>query len=197
MDASYVRRRLVAVLLAAALVWTSVPRTAHSQEKQHDHVATVETRTSDSPTNRTDSEPLYHRDPSYIKKALVGLGIATAVVLVVVGVVMRATGADRLELNVLPSRLDFGNVAAGSSSELPVAIENSRSSPVRLTAIPVSGDSFSLAGAPVVPLVLQQRQRVELSITFAPTRAGRASGRLELRSDTSDRLTVGLSGVGR
>ena len=97
------------------------------------------------------------------------------------------------------SSLDFGNVSVGSSKGLPITLTNSADSggpSITISQITVSGTGFS-GNIPGLPLVLAAGQSSTLTITFAPTSAGAASGTLSIVVEgASGPVTVPLTGTG-
>jgi hypothetical protein len=101
------------------------------------------------------------------------------------------------QLTVSPSSLSFGNVAAGSSSTLPVTLTSSGTSAVTVNSATISGTGFTVSGA-TFPVTLNPKQTLTLNVKFAPTTAGAVTGTLSLSSNSSTNATVGVgvSGTG-
>jgi Abnormal spindle-like microcephaly-assoc'd, ASPM-SPD-2-Hydin len=72
---------------------------------------------------------------------------------------------------------NFGSVAVGSSLIVPVAVTNNGSATVTISQVTTSGSSFKFVG-PTLPITLQANQSAQLSVSFAPSAAGAASGSL-------------------
>jgi len=86
-------------------------------------------------------------------------------------------------------------VAKNKSSQLSDTLTNTGTSPVTISAASVSGAGFSLS-APVMPMTLAANQSVTLTVTFAPTGAGSASGTLSVTSTAADSsLSITLTGA--
>jgi hypothetical protein len=92
---------------------------------------------------------------------------------------------------------DFGNVRAGSSSQVKLTLDNTGSDSIEITAtrfenVP-NGSFFALA-----PKTLAAGETGDLTLTFSPQEAGDYSGRLVLEhSGETLEATVNLSGHGQ
>jgi hypothetical protein len=99
-------------------------------------------------------------------------------------------------LSLSPTTLSFGNVTLNGTSPLTATITNSGSASVTISAVSVAGTGFSLTSVKT-PITLAVKQSVQLTVTFAPTAAGSASGTLTITSTASNKsLAVPLSGTG-
>ncbi len=76
--------------------------------------------------------------------------------------------------------LDFGAVAVGGLSELPLSIHNNSVSAVELTCFASSDPTISVSEA--VPLTVSAGGNALVHVQFAPTAVGAVSGRLYVRS---------------
>ena len=95
-----------------------------------------------------------------------------------------------------PSSLNFGSIQAGSSQTQYVAVTNSGSSSVTISAAATIGSGFSLSGF-TAPETLAAGQSLTVTVAFAPTASGSSSGALTFTSNASDStLSVLLSGTG-
>jgi len=100
------------------------------------------------------------------------------------------------QLTPSTSTLDFGNVTLGSTGTLSVTLANTGSSNVTISADIISGSGFTSSGV-AAGLVLAPGQSVAMSVTFAPTTPGYATGSITLTSDASNSPdNVTLSGTG-
>ncbi len=97
-------------------------------------------------------------------------------------------------LTASPSSLSFGSTAVGATSANSVTLSNSGSSAVTMSSIGVTGP-FSETNNCGTSLAASASCTV--SVTFAPTAAGSATGTLSVNSSApSSPLTVALSGTG-
>jgi Abnormal spindle-like microcephaly-assoc'd, ASPM-SPD-2-Hydin len=108
------------------------------------------------------------------------------------------------QLALTPSSLNFGNVQAGSSSRLSVAVSNSGKSNLTISQAMVTGAGFSFAG-PALPITLSPQQSASLSVVFSPQSSGTSTGNLSVVSSSaignsgkqrSSSTMVSLSGAG-
>jgi hypothetical protein len=67
-----------------------------------------------------------------------------------------------------------------------VRFRNDTQFDITASAIAVTGEGFSLEDLPFLPLTVAPGQSYVFSLTFAPTRAGRLTGRLRVGNDTFD-----------
>lgn len=95
-----------------------------------------------------------------------------------------------------PTSLNFGNVEVGNKQTLSETLTNTSSSSISISQVSLSGPAFKLSGA-TAPLTLNAGQSVTVSVTFAPTAAGNASGTITVGSNASNStVTITLSGTG-
>ena len=99
-------------------------------------------------------------------------------------------------LNPSATTLNFNNVSVNTNSVLSVKFTNAGTANITISSVTVSGAGFSGSGisnGQVVPA----GQFATLSVTFAPTSAGGASGTATVVSNATDpSITVTLSGTG-
>ncbi|MGH9470578.1 MAG: choice-of-anchor D domain-containing protein [Terriglobia bacterium] len=99
-------------------------------------------------------------------------------------------------LSVSPSTLDFGGVTVGSSSILPLLVQNQGTSQLTISQISAAGRGFTVSGLGL-PLVLAAGQSASLSVTFAPNTGGGATGSVTVISNASNpTATVSVSATG-
>jgi hypothetical protein len=100
---------------------------------------------------------------------------------------------------VNPGRnVNFGNVAVGYSSTLPVSLTNNGRQTLTISQISVSGSGFSFAG-PALPITLTPGQSASISSTFAPQNTGYVVGSILLTSSIghgNQSNTISLYGTG-
>jgi hypothetical protein len=99
-----------------------------------------------------------------------------------------------LSLGASPTSLDFGNVQAGNNNSLTTAVTNNGNSDVTISSVTVTGTGYSASGV-TSGLIISPSQTVTLTITFAPTALGSASGSVSIASNaTNSPTTISLSG---
>ena len=99
-------------------------------------------------------------------------------------------------LVVSPSSLDFGNAQLNSSQTKYATLTNSGGSSLTISQAAVTGAGFGVSGF-TSPETLAPGQSLTLTLVFAPTVVGTASGTVTFASDASDaNLIVALSGNG-
>src|SRR5205807_854317 len=100
------------------------------------------------------------------------------------------------QLSVAPPSVSFGNVLVGSTGVQNLTLTNSGSANLTIAQGPVTGAGFSISGL-TFPLTLPPGQSSTLSVQFAPTATGSASGSVSLVSDAPNSpSTIALSGTG-
>jgi len=86
-------------------------------------------------------------------------------------------------------RLNFGNVAVGSSATIPVTLTSAGTSAVTISSAPIVGSGYSYSGAGF-PLTLSPGQSATLQFKFAPTTTGAWTSTMTLHGN-SIAVTVG------
>jgi len=105
-----------------------------------------------------------------------------------------STATGRLSAN--PTSLSFGTVAVGSNTSGQVVVTNAGNAAVHISAVSTTGTGFSVSGI-TTPATLNPSQTATLTVLFAPTVAGSATGSVTVTSDASNSpLTIALSGTG-
>ena len=99
-------------------------------------------------------------------------------------------------LSLSPTSIDLGNVNVGSSSLQNVTVTNTGNSNVTISGVSTSGAGFSASGVGA-NTVLTPSQSATLTVSFAPTSVGSASGSVSVASDASNSpAIVSVSGAG-
>ncbi len=93
----------------------------------------------------------------------------------VVTVGLSGSGTTSESLTASPANLQFGNVAVGQSSTLPVELTNERGWTITIQKLIITGGDFSVSGA-TFPLTLSGGQKVSLNATFKPQVQGETGG---------------------
>jgi hypothetical protein len=97
-------------------------------------------------------------------------------------------------LSASPSTLSFGNVQVGNNTSQTVTITNTGNSNVTISGVTVTGSGYTATGI-TSGLVLTANQAATLTVTFAPTGLGSATGSVSIASDATNSPTaVSLSG---
>ena len=98
-------------------------------------------------------------------------------------------------LTASSSKLSFGNVPKGKSSNLSETLTNSSGAAVTISEANISGTGFSVSGLSL-PMTLALHQSVTFTVTFAPASAGTATGMLSVVSTAGNSpLNIALSGA--
>ncbi|MGB6723831.1 MAG: choice-of-anchor D domain-containing protein [Terracidiphilus sp.] len=108
-------------------------------------------------------------------------------------------GTNAGSLQVSPSSLSFGAVSVGKTASANVSLVNLSSSPVKISALNVTGQSFSVKGQSSLPVTIAAAGGTySLSVEFNPSASGSANGQLTVTSDAASNGTavVSLSGTG-
>lgn len=91
--------------------------------------------------------------------------------------------------------ITVADTVIGEKSSVTVRVTNNGNAEGRIAAINVSGAGFSVTDAPFTPLTLAAGASATVTVTFAPTQAGRAAGRLRIGNDTFEISGNGLGAV--
>ncbi len=95
-----------------------------------------------------------------------------------------------------PTTIAFGNVQAGTTTNLSETLTNTGGSSVTISQANLTGALFSISGL-TLPLTLTANQSVTFTASFAPSSAGVVSGGLSVVSNASNStLNVAFSGTG-
>jgi hypothetical protein len=98
-------------------------------------------------------------------------------------------------LSVSATSLNFGSVNVSSSSTQNLTLTNSGTSSLTISQVLVAGAGFNSTNASGV--ILTPGQSTSLTVTFAPSATGAASGSLTISSNaTNSPATISLSGSG-
>jgi hypothetical protein len=181
-------RKVGTIALATAgfaLVTTAIVRAANERNKLPD---TPECRVG----GNVPACAAQDRSPQTTMIATAGLGLVLA------ALVLEST--DRPPVNATPSALDFHRVGRAAQGDLKLIIRGRENVDITVDHISVSGNAFSLVGAPTVPLTIGPNGDLEITVRFQPPSVGKHTGKLELSSfvgSTKPRiLRVSLSGRG-
>lgn len=99
-------------------------------------------------------------------------------------------------ISVSPAAVAFGNVAVGASATRTLTVTNSGGQDLTISGVSLSGSSaFTIEGT--LPSTIAPGANATLTLRFAPTAGGAASGTLTITSNAaSSPTTVALSGSG-
>jgi hypothetical protein len=99
-------------------------------------------------------------------------------------------------LSASASSLNFGNTLVGSSASQAIALTNTGTASVNLSQVAITGAGFTVSGF-TGAVTLAAGQSFSLNVSFAPAKAGSATGSLSLVSNaTNSPTTISLSGNG-
>jgi hypothetical protein len=101
-------------------------------------------------------------------------------------------------ITVTPGSVAFGNATVGSPATAKLALANTSSNPVVISALTMTGSAFTVSGAGTLPATMAANSTLSLSVQFAPTAAGSATGQLTVANNSlsTPSITVALSGTG-
>jgi hypothetical protein len=97
-------------------------------------------------------------------------------------------------MSLSPSSLNFGNVAAGSSTTQNVQLANTGNSSVTVTQVAASGAGISVGGLGA-PVTLAPAQSLALHVTFAPTTAGATAGSVTVTNNDGVNAVAAVTGT--
>jgi hypothetical protein len=106
--------------------------------------------------------------------------------------------ADSGTLVVSPSQVTFGTVSIGQTASATVLLSNEGSAPLEVTQLGLTGQSFSIAGQPSLPITINAGATYGLKVQFAPVASGAAAGELTVTSNlpTGNTAVINLAGTG-
>lgn len=99
-------------------------------------------------------------------------------------------------ISVAPTALDFGSVAAGQNKSLSVIVRNNGANPLNVSAVTSSSALYTLPSL-TIPFTVAPGAQRQITVRFAPTAAGTATGSLTIRSDDPRTASVTVSLTGR
>ena len=100
-------------------------------------------------------------------------------------------------LTLTPLSLNFGTVQVGSSSQLPIQITNTGTTPAAFNSVTLTGDYTATGTCPTPGNTLAPATSCTLEVTFTPTQPGTRPGTLAVSNSLSTLpLTDALTGIG-
>lgn len=115
-----------------------------------------------------------------------------------VNVTLAGTGTNTPmgQLKASPASLNFGNVATGSSAAQQISVTDTGSATVHIQSVTISGTGFTVSGLGASSTI-NASASATVTVNYAPTAAGAASGTLTIVSDASNSpLTIPVAGTG-
>jgi hypothetical protein len=108
---------------------------------------------------------------------------------------LSGTGTTSGHLTLLPSAMNFGNVAVGSSKSQTATL-TANGANVTISSRTLSSAEFALSGLSL-PMSLPAGQSTSFSVTFTPQLSGTANGSLSIQNSTSTvPVSESVSGTG-
>jgi HYDIN/CFA65/VesB family protein/centrosomal CEP192-like protein len=121
---------------------------------------------------------------------------ATTLTVSVSGTAAAAPPAQTYLLSPSATSLAYGKVLVGTSSSQTVSFSNTGNSSVNISAVSLTGSSFSVSGFSG-PVTLAAGQSLSLLVACAPSYVGSYTGSLTVTSNsTNSPATISLSGTG-
>lgn len=121
--------------------------------------------------------------------------IAHATTSVSMSVPLTGTGMATGQLTASPGSLSFPSIQSGKSEQLTETLTNATGSSVTISKATVAGTGFTLT-SPAFPVTLAANQTVGITVTYAPTTTGAATGTLAVTSNApNSALSFALSGT--
>ena len=113
-----------------------------------------------------------------------------------VGGSLSGTGSGGSGYLTVPSTLNFGSIAVGSSQTQALTVSNTGGASVKISAATVTGNGFTVSGL-TLPYTLAAGTSANLSLTFSPPSSGSDTATLNITSDATDSsVAVSLTGSG-
>jgi hypothetical protein len=101
------------------------------------------------------------------------------------------------QLSANPVAIDFGSAIVGNPATQTLNLTNTGGAQVIVSAITAAGTGFSIVSPPALPFTLATGQTQAMTLQFAPTAAGAASGSVSVTSDAPNSPNlVSLTGTG-
>jgi hypothetical protein len=114
---------------------------------------------------------------------------------VAVAILMTMRAATE-QLGSSPASLSYGHVTVSQNKTLVVTLTNKGRTSVKISSIDSSNSKFELSKL-TLPVTLTAGEKLELSVTFAPTATGWVGGHITIVSNASNEtLTVAVGGTG-
>ena len=88
--------------------------------------------------------------------------------------------------------ISLASTKVGQQTSLDIRISNSGTAVGTVNLPVLSGAEFSITDSPRFPVVLNPNDSFTMTLTFAPTQPGAATGRLRVNNDTFDLAAIGL-----
>lgn len=111
-------------------------------------------------------------------------------------VALSGTGGGVAQLSNNPTNLSFGTVTVGTSSALPIIVTNTGTASATVSQYSATGLGFTISG-PKMPFSLAPGQSTSVTVSFAPSIVGTATGTASVVSNASNSPTsVSLTGTG-
>lgn len=98
---------------------------------------------------------------------------------------LTGTGTQAL-LMVVPTSLDLGSVAVGSSNDGSIDLESVGAAPLAVLDLSTIGSAFSVVSAPATPFAIPGGGSETLTVRCAPATTGPKSGSLVVDSDADN-----------
>jgi len=100
-------------------------------------------------------------------------------------------------VSVSPSTVNLGSVAVGKSASASISVVNSKSTPITVSKVGVTGQSFSIAGQNALPVSIPAGGSHNFNVSFGPLVVGLATGQVAITTSASTSATVvNLTGTG-
>jgi hypothetical protein len=98
-------------------------------------------------------------------------------------------------ISLSATSFNFNNVVIGQSSTQTLHITNTGAAPLTVSSVTLKSTQFSLTG-PSLPRTVLPAQKLDYTISFAPTAAGNASASIQVTSNAANTpASVSLAGV--
>src|SRR5262245_58823996 len=100
------------------------------------------------------------------------------------------------QLSASPASIAFGSVSLNTTTKQNVQLSNPGPSSITVSSASFSGPGFGVTGLGL-PLTLASGENLTFSVTFDPSSAGAATGRVQIMaSGATSPLTIALTGTG-
>jgi hypothetical protein len=163
--------------------------------------ATCKTVGFDAPLSVVEAQ---HSFPCSARMRAIRLTLMATAALVSLGTLAGCGSAvtlntsNSLVFQISPNPVAFGSVAVGQSSSLKITLTNETLSPVTISQINVSGQSFTITSQSTLPVTIASGGVYSMTAQFAPTSVGDSAGQITVTSDaaSSPTTSVALTGTG-
>jgi hypothetical protein len=134
--------------------------------------------------------------PQLNTRSLFTFAVPAVVLAILITMLPAPVRAATGQLSSSPTGLAYGNVTVDQTKTLVVGLTNEGRTSMTIYSVESNNSKFEVSKLKL-PMILTAGEKLDVSVTFAPTATGGEGGHLTIVSDASDgTLTVGVGGTG-